>query len=80
MNDTTAMTQLRTTEKRLIALSYRVLDAQIAAHRAGDMDRFAKAAELRRHIARRLDAISLADKPVLSVRQRWGGFTGAWRS
>lgn len=68
-----------TTEKRLLALSYRVLDAQIAAHRAGDTARFAKAGELRRHIARRLNAISLADAPVLSVRKRWGGLTGTWR-
>lgn len=69
-----------TTETRLLTLSTRVLDAQLEAHRAGDMDRFTKAAELRGHIARRLMAIALADKPVLSVRQRWGGMSGSYRS
>jgi len=69
-----------TTETRLIALSTRVLDAQLEAHRAGDVDRFTKARALRSHIARRLTAIALADKPVLSIRQRFGSKLGAYRS
>ena len=69
-----------TTETRLLTLSTRVLDAQLAAYKAGDMDRYAKAGMVRRNIARRLRAIAIANPPILSVRQRFGSKLGSYRS